>query len=277
MRKSVSTFLKHFQYFTTTPVLLLLPFSSSVLISQPLFTSSDSRFSNSSKYFSQTLISSSSTILITAFALSSLLIAKASVIRSLNRPKSPSFSSCLPLYKPLVLTHLFNITLCTSINITRIFLLSRIFSPSGSFRFFNPTIQTVCGLVLYAFLANIILLCNLALVVAGMENCSGYKAIHKAYLVRKGRNSTVLVSAFATNLGLASVEALFRFRLVRSQHLNERPIISLSMSLEGILIAYLYSIIIVLDTIACYYFIKSCRSDSSAENPNGFSNQIELV
>ncbi|EXB38032.1 hypothetical protein L484_020951 [Morus notabilis] len=275
MRKSVSTFLKHFHYFTTTPVLLVLPFSSSVLISQPLFSSSaSSKFSLflSHDHFSRSFISPS--IFVIPFALSSLLIAKASVINRHKLASSQATSlSFLSLYRPLLLTHLLNIILCISIHITSTFLLLIIIHSLGSFGFFTAIFRTVCGIFLYAFVTNIILLCNLALVVAGMENCSGCKAIYRAYLLRKGKNSMALIFwAFLTNLGLASVEALFCFRLVRP---HQRP--SLSIALEGLLIAYLYSIIIVLDTIACCFFIKSRTPDSSTENGNGIYNQIELV
>lgn len=111
---------------------------------------------------------------------------------------------------------------------------------------------------------------NLALVVAMMETCKGHVAIYKACLLRKGKNSMALLLFLPTNLGLVSIEALFRFRVIRIyQFLGE---ITASMALEGLLIAYLYSLLIVLDTIICCLFYKSCEARGQFHR-----NDIELV
>ena len=300
MRKSISTYLNHFQYYATASVLLMLPFSATaLLISQTLFSSSQISLelyfsspkftffpiTNTKSYFSsQTFFSS---VLIMPFALSSLLLSKASIIQALkdnNNPKRPCsqtpFFSCLSLYKPLLITQLFNMILSVSI-IASTSLISTAFSSLEAFGFFNAMLRTICGLVFYAIITNTAVLCNLSLAVAGLENCAGYKAMHKAYLLRKGSNSIAMLLALPTNIGLASIEALFCLRVVRAYNhdldhgLIQRP--SPSMAFEGILIAYLYSIVVVLDTIACCLFLKSCRSDSSTENPIGFCNNFELV
>ncbi|PON96338.1 Transmembrane protein [Trema orientale] len=299
VRNSIFTFLKHYQYFTTTPALLMLPFSALVLLPRPLFSSyeipisllHDGRFSpssSSSKFtlflnqkFSQSFFFS---VFILPFTLSSLLMAKASIIQALNHhkpsPPPPPFPSCLTLYNPLLKTHIYNVILIIFIHTAAIFL--HFLTPFSSFRafgFFQTISQTVGRLVFYALLTNVTVVCNFALVVAGMENCNGYAAIYKARtLLRKGRNSmALLLLALLTNLGLASLKALFCFRLVRPNHLVER--LGLSRALEGILIAYLYSLVIVLDTIACCLLLRSCEFDFSTEHSSGFRycDQIELV
>lgn len=165
MRKSIFIFLKHFQYFTTTPVLLMLPFSASVLLSRPLFSSykipisllHDQSFSaSSSKFnlflnqnFSQSFFSS---ILIIPLTLSSLLMAKASIIQALNHhkpsPSPPPLSTCLTLYKPLLKTHLYNLVLIISVNTAALFLhFLTSFSSFPTFGFFRTIFQTVGRLV----------------------------------------------------------------------------------------------------------------------------------
>lgn len=258
-RKSIFIFLKYFHYFTTTPVLLLLPFSASILISKALPTSSKIGLFLING-FSRSLIFNS--ILITPLALSSFLIAKASIIQALNHHHQhhhdqslPPFSSCLSLYKPLLQTHLCNMVLSISTHIFANFL---IITASG---FSHGLIQFVARTVLYAFVSNNVVFCNLALVVAGMENCTGYGAIYKAWLLRRGANlMALLLLAIPTQLGLASIEALFWYRLVRAySQLAGRP--SFGMALEGLLIACLYSTVIVLDTIACWCFSKAADQD----------------
>lgn len=289
MRKSIFIFLKEFHYFSTTPVLLLLPFSASVLIiSQALFYSNSSPFPNShaagfhafskivllflNNNFSQTFFSS---ILVIPFSLSSFLIAKASIIQALKTHHEPSlpqpFSSCFSLYKPLLLTHLCSIVFSITANMVSIFIL---FIAS---RFLHGMLQLLTRTVLYAFVTHTVVLCKLALVVSGIENCSSYRAIHRAFLLTRGTNSMALFLALPTHLGLASIEALFYYRVVKDyDHLGGRP--SFGMALEGLLIFYLYCIVIVIDTIACWVLLKSCRSNISfTDESNGFCDRIKLV
>lgn len=263
MRKSIFIFLKYFHYFSTIPVLLLLPFSASILISKSFPTSSKfCLFLTNS--FSHSFFDS---ILITPFALSTFLIAKAYIIQALNHhyhhhgPSLPPFSPCLSLYKPLLQTHLCNMVL--SIAASMVIAIFVLITASG---FLHGLLQLVTRIVLYAFVTNIIVLCNLALVVAGMENCSGYRAIYRAYLLRRsGTNSMALfLLAIPTQLGLASIKALFWYRLVRAyDQLGGRS--NFGMALEGLLIAYLYSIVIVLDTIACWCFSRAANQIAHAK------------
>lgn len=277
IRWSIYTFLKEFQYFTTTPVLLMLPFSASVLLSQAVFWSSSpppsaihayfkslfhaAGFSSSWLWVSLPNLNLSQTIchhvLSLPFMFSSLVIAKASIIQALYRHKPslpPPFSSFTSLYKPLLATHLCNLMVNININIAA-------FNTIKAFEFFsyNPILLLVTRTVFYTILANMVVICKLALVVAGTGNCSGYMAIQKALLLRRRTNSMALLLALPINCGLAAIEALFRYRVVRAFHLSGGP--SVSMALEGLFVAYLYSVLLVLDTVTCCLFFKSCRSN----------------
>ncbi|XVE68197.1 hypothetical protein DITRI_Ditri09bG0049200 [Diplodiscus trichospermus] len=294
IRTSIHTFLKYFQYFSTIPVLLLLPFSASVLLSQTLFkyysplsetihAQFDSifdlvGFSLSSQIKSQTAFPF---VFSLPFALSSFIIAKASIIQALNHHK-PSFQalpflSFTSVYKPLLLTHLCSLVMIIAINSATFSFL--FISLNYLQSFWLPYISLILpgvGAVFYSFFANTLMVSNIALVVAGMETCKGYVAIYKAYLLRKGKNSMALLLFLPINLGLVTVEALFRFRVIRIyQFLGE---ISASMAMEGLLIAYLYSLLIVLDTIICCLFYNSCESNSMASGQIHRScYDIELV
>ena len=57
-----------------------------------------------------------------------------------------------------------------------------------------------------------------------------------------------------------SIEALFHYRVVRAYHIGDMN--SFPMALEGILIAYLYSTFVFLDTVVSCMFFKSCKTGS---------------
>ncbi|KAG5247520.1 formin protein [Salix suchowensis] len=249
IRRSVHTLLKDFHYFTSIPAILLLPFSSSLLLSlsfcQP---SSLTQSIFQGKRISFPVLDLPRMIFILVFslplALSSLALAKASIIQSLNHHK-PVFSLfCRLLW---------------SVDSSSI----------------NPFFDLAAGIVFYMVLTNTMVICNLALVVAGTDNSTVYKSIHKACLLRKGTNSMALVLALPVNLGLAATEALFRYRVVRAyDHVFGR--FSVSMVLEGLLIAYLFSLLVVLDTISSYLFIRNCDPHLGREGAE-ICVQIKIV
>lgn len=99
---------------------------------------------------------------------------------------------------------------------------------------------------------------NLALVLSGMERLGGHLAILKACVLIRGKISTALLLALPTNLAMAAIETLFQYRVVRAYNVVGR--LSLSVLSEGIIIAYLYSVFIVLDTTVSCLFFKSCKT-----------------
>ncbi|XP_040987637.1 uncharacterized protein LOC121235354 [Juglans microcarpa x Juglans regia] len=289
IRRSVYTFLQRYHYFTSTAALLAFPFSVSVLLSQAYVPSSSTLlptiynrlrtlfdaagFPSSLEFFtvlnqklSETIFSS---ILTLPFTLTFLLITKASIIQALKQNKPtfpPTFSSVLTLYNPLLLTHFCNSLLILSVNATLFFLLFFAFNCFQGFGFSSPNfllLLSAAGTVLYSIiLANAIIVCNLAMVVSGIERCGGYMTILKACVLMRGRTSTALSLALPINMALAAVEALFQYRIVRAYHFAEK--LGSSMVFEGIFIAYLYSIFVVLDTIVNCMFFKSCKKDSAS-------------
>lgn len=304
IRTSIYTFLQRYHYFTSTAALLAFPFSVSVLLSQAYVPSSSSLlltiysrlrnlfdaagFPPSSEFFtilsqklSQTIFSS---ILTLPFTLSFLLITKAVVIQALkqNKPTNfppPLFSSVLTLYKPLFLTYSCNSFLILSANATVFSVLFFAFNCLEGFGFSSPNFLlflSAAGAVLYSIiLANALIICSLALVLSGMERCGGYMAILKACALMRGRTSTALSLALPVNMALAAVEALFQYRVVRAYHFAGK--LGISMALEGIFIAYLYSIFIVLDTIVICVFFKSCKTGCWIEQEGRYSYRIEFA
>ncbi|OIW19640.1 hypothetical protein TanjilG_18450 [Lupinus angustifolius] len=129
---------------------------------------------------------------------------------------------------------------------------------SPNFLFF----MSACGAVLYSvILANALVICNMALALSGFEGHGGYLAILKSCVLIKEKNSMALFLELPMNLALAAIEALFNLRVVRTYHIAGKtwPYVAL----EGIFIAYLYSIFIILETIVCCMFYKSFKTGSS--------------
>ncbi|GLU12418.1 hypothetical protein SLE2022_291020 [Rubroshorea leprosula] len=303
IRRSVHTFLQHYHYLTTTAALLALPYSASALLSQAFVPSSSSTllptlyfrlkalfqaagFPPSSQFFSLLSLKISQTISSSVFALpftlSFLLLAKASVIHFLNRhkhPSLPSFSSFISLYQPLLITYLCNSLLLLSANATAFTILFFAFNLLEEFGFSSPNfffIFSAAGAVLYSIIiANALIICNLALVLSGMEGSGGCLAILKAFVLIRGRTSTGLSLAVPVNLVMAAIEALFHFRIVRAFHFSGK--VTPDMGLEGMLIAFLYSMLVVLDTVVSCIFFKSCKNDSLMEEEGRFYYRTEIA
>ncbi|KAF6171766.1 hypothetical protein GIB67_007287 [Kingdonia uniflora] len=269
IRRSIFTFLQNYLFFTASPSLLILPFSIAILLSQSVlpfeiiefrlsslfdsagFPPNSPFFSFLSLKLSETL---SSSVLTLPFAISFFLFAKSSIIHALSDQKT-SFSSTLSLHSPLLITHLWNSLLMISANsaaFSLFFLAFNLVPSTPNSTFF----LTIGGAVLYSVIvANALMISNLALIVSGMENSSGYLAILKACVLIKGKASTALILALPLNLCLAATEALFQYRVSR----NRNPCNSL-LVFEGLLIGYLYSILLVLDTIVGCMFYNNCKS-----------------
>ncbi|KAL5722987.1 hypothetical protein ACHQM5_006440 [Ranunculus cassubicifolius] len=299
-RRSIHIFLKNYHYFTSTIALLLLPVSISVLLSQAIipstspfmvtthtrlvslfeaagFPSSTHFFSILSMKISQTIGSS---IYSLPFTLSYMLFAKAAIIQALSYsrpPVSPMFSSVVPSYSALLSTYVCNSFIIISANASAFFLVFFAFNSFEAFGFSSNNsllfISAAVAVIYSVILANTFVTCNLALIVAGMEKCGGYLAIVKALVLIKGRFSTALSLALPVNFGLAALEALFHYRIVRAYRVSDK--LTGYIALEGLLIAYLYSIFIMIDCIATCIFYKSCKSSSRIEETRYY--RIELL
>ncbi|KAF8016326.1 hypothetical protein BT93_H1742 [Corymbia citriodora subsp. variegata] len=310
LRRSVHTFLQNYQYFTTVSASLALPFSALFLISQAFFIPSSSSsnlllpqllrdhfqvlfkaagFPTSSGFFtilgqklSETVTSSIFTLpLTTTF----LLIAKSSVIRRLAQVKVlPSHPYSLPpdllsVYPPLLSTYVCGFLVILSANATAFFLLFFGFNCLEGFQLSaseHSLLSSVVAAIVYSMIiANTFIICNLALVLSGIDKHGGSLAIIKAYLMMRGRRATALAFAVIGNFALAATEALFRYRVLAPYHASGG--FSLGILLEGCYIAYLYSVLIVLDTVLTCTFLRSCQVEELINCEDKFYCQIQIL
>ncbi|MCD7455602.1 hypothetical protein HAX54_028767 [Datura stramonium] len=282
IRRSIFIFLQNYEFFTTTAAFFAFPFAASVLLLQSFIPTSSfypviyerlhllfdaAGFPSSSEFF--TLVNSkiSQTIAISflafPFTISSFLFSKSLVIESLNHSK-PTQKTIFPSYFPLLLTQLCNSLVIISANATCFTLLFFGFnlvdygfglSNPRSILLLSATGAVICSIIL----ANTLIICNLALVTSGSEKIGGYMAILKSCVLIRGRTATALSLAVPLNLALAAIEALFQYRIVRAYYQEKTELFCLA--LEGMFIAYMYSVLLVLDTIASCVFYGNCKTD----------------
>lgn len=302
IRRSIYIFLQNYQHFSTISALLAFPFSVSILLSQALIPSASlfptvynrlqnlfnsAGFPPSSEFFSILNLKLSQTISSSFFTLPFIftffLFSKASVIQALNHHKlptsPPSFSSFVSIFNPLLLTYICNSILIISANATAFCLLFLSFNILEGFDFSSRNsflLLSAVGVVVYSvLLGNALVIGNLSLVLSGTERSGGYQAILNACVMIRGRASTALALALPVNLSMAGIEALFQYRIVRVSHRGQTP--TSLMALEGILIAYLYSIFVVLDTIATVIFFKSCKASSCTDQEGRYAYRVEIA
>ncbi|KAJ6814936.1 uncharacterized protein M6B38_136530 [Iris pallida] len=306
LRSSIHAFLHSYHSYTSVAALLVLPVSALILLSQAVVASSPqalrlissrlrslflaASFPAASPPFSLLNLMLSQTIFSSLFALpftlTLLVLAKASVIQTAiefprRRPSPPPFSSLLRLYSPLLLTHLFTSFVLLSANAAIFSLLFLLFcaaeltglssSPSSLLALSSA------GAVLYSIaVANAMVTCNLAIVVSAAEDCGGggFLPVLKACFLIRGRVATALSLALPFNLAMAAVEALFQYRVARPYRLSSGPI-KLSVVSEGFTIAYIHSILIVLEIIAGCLFYKSCQSGSRENWEDGADHHYQ--
>lgn len=251
IRRSIHGFLKNIGSFHT-PVLILLPYSASLLLYGCFFPAAK----KASLSLPQSVFRA---FLSFAPALTFLAVAKARVLQALTNRHDPSpLSSSFSLYRRLVKLQFLKTSLALAADAIA-------WAPHGSFSRDQGTLLALTSrTVSCAIAANLSAVCDVALAIVGIENCSASEAIRRACSLRR-RESAGLLIALPHYLCFAAVEALcrFRYRSVMEGLSAERPY--LGMASEGLVIAWMYSVVVVLDTIACGLYVKSCESNSRAD------------
>ncbi|XP_020587049.1 uncharacterized protein LOC110029208 [Phalaenopsis equestris] len=291
IRASIYSFFCNYHTFASLATILIFPYSAATLLSASLIPSSPPSSSSSSlptavshrflsvfkatnfplnsPLFDIISLKLSQTILSFLFALpftlTFLTLSKATIIFAAGElPRhtpSPSLSSILHLYPPLLFTHLFTrfIILSTNVAVFSMFLIAffvvdelGLTSTSSLF-----ILSGIAAVIYSTTVANVLVICNLATIVAAMENCNGYTAVLKACVLIRGRAAVALFLALCSNLGMAAIEGLFQIRVIKIY--NQNGSFDLSLVFEALTIIYLYSIFGVVDNIISCCFYKSCR------------------
>ncbi|CAN6477403.1 unnamed protein product [Victoria cruziana] len=283
IRKSVHLFLQRYQFFAGVAVFFFFPASASILlsVSSPSWNLvsdlrpriavlleaggfPDSRFTS----FLHLKLSQTVASFLTSFPLtvSFLLLGKASVISHAvhtRKSSSPGLFCSLPsVWTKLLVTYLTSISFIFAANATAfsfLFLAFNIFDILGESSPVNPAFLSCVGTIFYSVvLANTMIICNLAIIVSGMEKCGGIVAIMRACILIKNRAAIALSLALPINLGLAAIESLFQYRVVRMFKISHE--LPLSVVWEGPLLVHMYSTAILLETIMGCIFYNCSKS-----------------
>ncbi|XP_074557905.1 uncharacterized protein LOC141813814 [Curcuma longa] len=287
VRSSINAFLDGYQSFTSIAALLVLPASASILLSQALVPFSGpvvktisfrlsalfqaARFPAYAEFFAllkvklaQTVFSFVATLPI---VLTFLLVAKACVVLAVCggggriQRGSPPLSTAFRLYRSILPTHLFNSFLLLSTNASVFTFMFLVFNVADVLGLATSTalllLLSAAGAVLYSVvIANATVICNLALVVAAVDDCGGLLPALKAFLLVRGRASTALGLALPANLAMAAVEALFQYRVVRQYDISGE--LSSSLLWEAFSIAYFHALLLILEVIMNCKFYEVC-------------------
>ncbi|XP_059655783.1 uncharacterized protein LOC132302829 [Cornus florida] len=121
----------------------------------------------------------------------------------------------------------------------------------------------VVGLIFSITFANVIIVCNIAIVISVLEDVSGPQALLRSGVLIRGQTQVGLLIFLGSTIGMAFVEGLFEHR-VKTLSYGDGS----SRIWEGPLLVLMYSFVVLIDSMmsAVYYF--SCRS-YSMETSNG--------
>ncbi|URE32387.1 hypothetical protein MUK42_03434 [Musa troglodytarum] len=273
VRRSINAFFDGYQSFTSIAALLVFPVSASVLLSQALIP-----------FATPPLLEAISLRLWTLFQ-AARFPASAGFFSLLNVKLAQTvftFVSTLPLVLTFLLrsilrTHLFNSFVVLSANASTFALLFLVFNAVDLLGLSTSNVVlclSAAGAVLYSVVvANTTVICNLAIVVSATDNCGGYLPVLKACLLIRGRVMTALGLALPANLGMAAVEALFQYRVVRQYNLSGE--LNSSLFWEAFSITYFHALLVVLDVIMSCMFFKICRTDCHSDWEKGHGHHGE--
>ncbi|XP_074580887.1 uncharacterized protein LOC141837371 [Curcuma longa] len=303
MRTSVNAFLCSYRTFTSIAGLFVFPASLSILLSQAFLSCSPPIFHciiyghlfRAARFpdvglsswihlkLAQTIFSFIFTL---PFALTFLLLAKVLIFRTINgdpccrrRLSFPQLPSCWRSYRSALLTHLFSSSVMVVLNAAVCSALCLVFRAAEIAGLTSNTwalLLTVTGLMLSAVaIGNTIAVCKLSIVVSATEGCSGWEALVKACVIAKGRAETALALAMSAELGMALVDALFQHKVVRP-YLDGGGKVNGEMVWEAYLIAYVHSLLLVLDAITSCLFYNHCKFGRRLDSEDCDDHYIEL-
>jgi hypothetical protein len=285
IRSSINAFFKGYQTFTTIAAIFAFPASLSVLLSESLNSSLTSVIAALSIHFhslfqaagfpetdfftllnlklSQTIFSFAMSL---PFTLTFLLLAKSCVIQIFRDSPQygqlavPHFSKFIRIYPSILSTHIFNTFILLSSNVTAFSLLFLLFNGAdlvGPRSNISILILSTIGAIFYSIcIAATTVICNLASIVSGMENCDGYISILKACILTRGRIAMALALALPTSFGVTLMEALFQFRIMRQYRVSGN--FSPAVMWEAFSLTYMHSILMVFEIIVSCMYYKRC-------------------
>ncbi|KQJ86613.1 uncharacterized protein LOC100823289 [Brachypodium distachyon] len=296
MRAALHAFFTHYHPAASSAALLALPFSAAALLSRSpppslLLLPALSRrlrrvlvaagFPPASQLLfllNHKLSQSAFSFLATLpFSLSFLLLSKSCAVRALQ-PAKHHQNQRTSSYPAMARTQLANYAALLLANLAVFAALLAAFNAAealglgggGAGEGRAALALSAAGVIVYSVaLANAAAVCNLATVVAAAEpgrDRGGCGAVLRAALLLLARGggadaATAVAVALPASLATAAVEGLFQLRVMRLYMADGR--ITSAMVCEGLLIAYIHSMICVLDTVVTFIVYQTCKATHS--------------
>lgn len=121
------------------------------------------------------------------------------------------------------------------------------------------------ALVFSVIFANVIIICNIAIVISVLEDVSGPPALLRSSILIKGQTQVGLLIYLGSTIGMAFIEGLFEHR-VKTLSYGDGS----SRIWEGPLLVIMYSFVVLIDSMMSAVFYFSCRSfNMEASDPEG--------
>ncbi|PIA62881.1 hypothetical protein AQUCO_00200713v1 [Aquilegia coerulea] len=115
----------------------------------------------------------------------------------------------------------------------------------------------VVGFIFSIIFANVIIICNLAIVISVLEDVSGPQALLRSSVIIQGQTQVGLLIFLGSTIGMAFVEGLFEHR-VKTLSYGDGS----SRIWEGPLLVIMYSFVVLIDSMMSAVFYFTCRSSS---------------
>ncbi|KAK2987219.1 hypothetical protein RJ640_022251 [Escallonia rubra] len=202
-----------------------------------------------------------------------LLMSKAAVVYSVDctysRKKFDSskfFLIMVKIWRRVVVTYLWVclvIVGCLTLFLVLLVAVSSLFCIIGFPADLNLYPAIVVGLVFSVFLANAIMICDVAVVISVLEDVSGPQALLRSSMIIRGQTQVGLLIFLGSTIGMAFVEGLFEHR-VKTLSYGDGS----SRIWEGPLLVLMYSFVVLIDSMMSSVFYFSCKS-YSLESTNG--------
>ncbi|KAF9623487.1 hypothetical protein IFM89_003103 [Coptis chinensis] len=115
----------------------------------------------------------------------------------------------------------------------------------------------VIAFVFSIIFANVIIICNLAIVISVLEDVCGPQALLRSSVIIQGQTQVGLLIFLGSTIGMAFVEGLFEHR-VKTLSYGDGS----SRIWEGPLLVIMYSFVVLIDSMMSAVFYFACRSSS---------------
>lgn len=253
----LSNFLVDHRLVKRITIRLLLVVKASGLPLKPFVRQSCQKFSE---------MAISSTVCFPLF-ITLLLMSKAAVVYSVDctyARKMFDANKCYvimtKIWKRIVFTYLWACSVmvgCLTLFLVFLVTVSSLLSLIGFPPDFNVYIAIIIGLFFSIFLANAIIICNIATVISVLEDVAGPQALMRSSILIRGQTQVGLLIFLGSTIGMSFVEGLFEHR-VKTLSYGDGS----SRIWEGPLLVLMYSFAVLIDIMMSTVFYFSCKSYS---------------